>query len=265
MIAAGERRALDRLVVLQIGERDHAAVASSSPRRSASRSRPRRTRPARSSRSARASAPAPAARASRRPRRSGRSSGRCASIRATRRDSSIPSGFRPARTRSEIPSIASSTAGARFSAHFRLPYLDSAISKPRTVPGTPDDRQPSMLSRVSSPLASRYMLRDAFCGRALAEVDERRTAVGHADQHVAAAAEVAGERMRDRHREADRHRGVHRVAAGLQHRHADVGRDRLHGDHHALPRAQRLTDGVQRNGQDQDQEERQAASHGDSL
>src|SRR6185436_12112229 len=62
------------------------------------------------------------------------------------------------------PFDASSTAGAMFSAHFRLPYLDSAISKPRTVPGTPDDRHPSMLSRVSSPLASRYMLRDAFPG-----------------------------------------------------------------------------------------------------
>src|SRR6185295_10083517 len=62
------------------------------------------------------------------------------------------------------PFEASSTAGAMFSAHFRLPYLDSAISNPRTVPGTPDDRQPSTLSRVSSPLASRYMLRDAFSG-----------------------------------------------------------------------------------------------------
>ena len=88
-----------------------------------------------------------------------------------------------------------------FSAHFFR--FVTGDSKPRTVPGTPDDRQPSMLS-VSAPFASRYMLRDAF-RRALAEVDER-VAVGHADQHVAAAAEVAGERMRDRHREADRTR-----------------------------------------------------------
>src|SRR5437762_14200417 len=56
------------------------------------------------------------------------------------------------------------TAGAMFSAHFRRPYFDTAISNPRTVPGTPDERQPSMLSRVSSPLASRYMLREAFSG-----------------------------------------------------------------------------------------------------
>src|ERR1044071_4774985 len=62
------------------------------------------------------------------------------------------------------PFAASSTAGAMLSAHERLPYFFSAISKPRTEPGTPDDRQPSMLSLVSSPFASRYMLRDAFSG-----------------------------------------------------------------------------------------------------
>ena len=55
-------------------------------------------------------------------------------------------------------------AGAMFSAHLRLPYFVTAISKPRTVPGTPDDRQPSMLSRVRSPFASRYMLRVDFSG-----------------------------------------------------------------------------------------------------
>ena len=51
-----------------------------------------------------------------------------------------------------------------FWAQVRLPYLVTAISKPRTLPGTPDDRQPSMLSLVSSPLASRNMLRVAFSG-----------------------------------------------------------------------------------------------------
>src|SRR3982074_2341124 len=62
------------------------------------------------------------------------------------------------------PFDASSTAGAMFSAHLRVPYLLTAISKPRTVPGTPDDRHPSTLSRVSSPFASRNMLRDDFSG-----------------------------------------------------------------------------------------------------
>src|SRR3954468_10391461 len=62
------------------------------------------------------------------------------------------------------PFDASSTAGAMFSAHFFLPYLFTAISKPRTVPGTPDERQPSVLALVSSPFASRYMSRDDFSG-----------------------------------------------------------------------------------------------------
>src|SRR3954463_10095115 len=62
------------------------------------------------------------------------------------------------------PFAARSTAGAMFSAHVFLPYLRTAISKPRTVPGTPDERQPSVLALVISPLASRYMLRVAFSG-----------------------------------------------------------------------------------------------------
>src|SRR5258708_19707771 len=60
------------------------------------------------------------------------------------------------------PFDASATAGAMFSAHFFLPYLFTAISKPRTVPGTPDERQPSTLSLVISPPPSRYLLPEAF-------------------------------------------------------------------------------------------------------
>src|SRR5882672_4742304 len=74
--------------------------------------------------------------------------------------------FRPSESANETgkPFDASSTAGAMFSAHLRLPYLVTAISKPRTVPGTPEDRHPSRLARVRSPFASRYMLRDDFSG-----------------------------------------------------------------------------------------------------
>src|SRR5476651_1026195 len=74
--------------------------------------------------------------------------------------------FRPSASAYETgkPFDASSTAGAMFSAHFFFPYFDTASSNPRTVPGTPDERQPSMLSFVSPPFASRYMLRDAFSG-----------------------------------------------------------------------------------------------------
>src|SRR3954462_3890167 len=62
------------------------------------------------------------------------------------------------------PGAASPPAGPMFSAQVFLPYLLTAISKPRTVPGTPDERQPSVLALVISPLASRYMLRVAFSG-----------------------------------------------------------------------------------------------------
>src|SRR5258707_1083347 len=56
-----------------------------------------------------------------------------------------------------MPFPASSIDGAILSAHDRAPYLVSAISIPRTMPGTAADRQPSTLSRVGLPEASRYM------------------------------------------------------------------------------------------------------------
>ena len=47
--------------------------------------------------------------------------------------------------------------------------------------------------------------------------------------------------MRDRHREADRHRGVHGVTALLEDGHADVCGDRLHGHDHPVPGAQAVS------------------------
>ena len=44
------------------------------------------------------------------------------------------------------------------------------------------------------------------------------------DHHVAAAADIAGARIGHRHREADRNRGIHRIAALLQHFDADACR-----------------------------------------
>jgi len=96
------------------------------------------------------------------------------------------------------------------------------------------------------------MLRDAFSGA-------RSRKSMKADRP--SAAEIARERVGDRHREADRHCGVHRVAAGFQDRHAHVRRDGFHGDHHAVSRALWLTDGAQRNGQNEDQDNREGASH----
>ena len=64
----------------------------------------------------------------------------------------------------------------------------------------------SRLSSVALPSASRYMSREARRGRALAEIDEGGAAVGEADEHEAAAADVAGGGMRDGEGEARRRR-----------------------------------------------------------
>src|SRR5262249_7514275 len=63
------------------------------------------------------------------------------------------------------PVAASSTAGCTRPAHGFLPYLFFAYSRPRTVPGTPAARYPSVLSCVAFPVAeSIYMSRDADIG-----------------------------------------------------------------------------------------------------
>ena len=59
-------------------------------------------------------------------------------------------------------------------------------------------------------------------------------ALAEADDHVAAAADIAGAGIGDRHREAGGDRGVDRIAAALQHREADAGGARLLRDHHAV-------------------------------
>ena len=53
-------------------------------------------------------------------------------------------------------------------------------------------------------------------------------------QHEAAAADVAGLRMRHREREADRDRRIDRIAARLQYFHADMGRALVLARHHAV-------------------------------
>ena len=59
-------------------------------------------------------------------------------------------------------------------------------------------------------------------------------AAGAVDHHEAAAADIAGARIGHRQREADRDRGVDRVAALLQDVDADAGGERLLRHHHAV-------------------------------
>ena len=74
----------------------------------------------------------------------------------------------------------------------------------------------------------------------LTEVNECRASVGKADQHESAAAEVAGEWIRDGKRHADRDGGVDRIAARLENLYADIGGDGLLRSHHAVPGADRF-------------------------
>src|SRR5690606_17827033 len=65
------------------------------------------------------------------------------------------------------------------------------------------------------------LLRGRRGGRGLAKIDRGRPPVGHAHDHEATAAEVAGGRVRDRERERDGDRGVDGVATALED--ADAG------------------------------------------
>ena len=103
-------------------------------------------------------------------------------------------------------------------------------------------RRSPALDAVARQIAGRieiHVARRVF-RRALAEIDERRAAVREPDQHVAAAADVAGKRVRDGKGETDGHRGIDGVAPFLQDGDADVGGDRFHRDDHAVPGVHRL-------------------------
>ncbi len=76
--------------------------------------------------------------------------------------------------------------------------------------------------------------------RLLAVVDRHRLAGRRMHDHEAAAAEIAGLRQRHGEREADRHGGVDRIAAGFEHVHADLGGQRLLARHHAVFRPDRV-------------------------
>ncbi len=72
--------------------------------------------------------------------------------------------------------------------------------------------------------------------RGFAIIDRGVVAIGEVDHHEAAAAEIAGARIADGQRKADRDRGIHRIAALLQNVVADAGRARLLRHHHAVLR-----------------------------
>ncbi len=71
-------------------------------------------------------------------------------------------------------------------------------------------------------------------GRFFAEVEEGGAAVGQAEGHEAAAAEIAGGGVDDGEGVADGDGGVDGVAALGEHVEAGFGGERLGGDHHGV-------------------------------
>ena len=59
-------------------------------------------------------------------------------------------------------------------------------------------------------------------------------AVRHADQHEAAAADIAGRRMHDRQRESRGNGGVDGIASGLHDFDTGPGSKFMHADHHRM-------------------------------
>ena len=80
-------------------------------------------------------------------------------------------------------------------------------------------------------------------GGALAEVDEGGVAVGEADEHEAAASDIAGGGVRDGEREGDGDGGVDGIAAGFEDGLTGVGGVGFARDDHAVARVDRLARG----------------------
>ena len=92
---------------------------------------------------------------------------------------------------------------------------------------------------MTSPCASRYMSRVAASGAFSRKSMKVLRPSASWMRHEAAAAEVAGRRIDDRERVADRDRRIDGVAALLQHLDADFAGEMLRGHHHAVLRRDR--------------------------
>ncbi len=73
-----------------------------------------------------------------------------------------------------------------------------------------------------------------LAGRLLAEVEEVRFAILKANEHEAAAADVASRGMHDGERKPSRHSRIDRIPARFHHFHARFRRERVHADDHAM-------------------------------
>ena len=105
-----------------------------------------------------------------------------------------------------------------------------------------DTRSPVSDQTVLGRSPLRIQVHVAMGGRRspLAEIDERRPAVGKTNQHESAAPEVAGIRLRHRQSHSDGHGRIDCVPAVAQHLHAHRRRMPLGRDDHRLQRVRRL-------------------------
>ena len=86
------------------------------------------------------------------------------------------------------------------------------------------------------PSAPRYIVGVDFSGAFSRKSNAVDCARGRAHDHEAAAADVAGRRVRDGQREGGRDGRVHRVAAARQHRRAGIAGGRRRADHQSVRR-----------------------------
>ena len=122
--------------------------------------------------------------------------------------------------------------------NFPEPYFACAIANPATVPGTPTASPESRdFSGSASPFALRNIVGRGRGWRGLAIVDGGvAVALGEVDHHEAAAADIAGARIGDGERKADRDGRIDRVAAAVENLDADAGGAPLLRHHHAVAR-----------------------------
>ena len=134
------------------------------------------------------------------------------------------------------PSFASLIAGAINAARDNVPYFTRAhLEAERVSRGCrrrARNRQSGLCTTL--PCAVLHHVRGGGAGGLFAEIEEGAAAVGEAEGHEAAAADVAGRGVDDGQRVADGDGGVYRVAALAEDVGADVRGEVLGGDDHAV-------------------------------
>ena len=112
---------------------------------------------------------------------------------------------------------------------------------PATDPGTPIALYPiSLAPSMTLPLRVEIHVARRRCRSLFAVVEKVRLAIGHADQHEAAATDISGRRMHHGQRESGGHRGVDGIAAGLHDLDTGTRCQLVHAHHDGMLRVNRM-------------------------